>query len=86
MTNGFIFVYLTESIFPPVFGRRLQAQTAEVGGHILLEVEVSGNPEPIVTWYKDDEEIDVVVQTKKFGNNHTLVLESGISKFIAHSQ
>uniref|UniRef100_A0A182QL10 Ig-like domain-containing protein n=1 Tax=Anopheles farauti TaxID=69004 RepID=A0A182QL10_9DIPT len=42
-----------KSIFPPVFGRRLQAQTARNGDRIVLDVEVSGTPEPSVAWYRD---------------------------------
>uniref|UniRef100_A0A4Y0BLD6 Ig-like domain-containing protein n=1 Tax=Anopheles funestus TaxID=62324 RepID=A0A4Y0BLD6_ANOFN len=42
-----------KSIFPPVFGRRLQAQTARNGDRVVLDVEVSGTPEPTVVWYKD---------------------------------
>uniref|UniRef100_A0A182MAH5 Ig-like domain-containing protein n=1 Tax=Anopheles culicifacies TaxID=139723 RepID=A0A182MAH5_9DIPT len=42
-----------KSIFPPVFGRRLQAQTANNGDRVVLDVEVSGTPEPTITWFKD---------------------------------
>lgn len=43
----------SESIFPPVFGRRLQAQTVRNGDRVVLDVEVSGTPEPSVAWFKD---------------------------------
>lgn len=74
---------MTESIFPPVFGRRLQAQVAKRGGHVLLEVEVSGIPEPIVTWYKDGIQLDVEItpdslcKLQRAGNNHALVFDPG---------
>uniref|UniRef100_A0A182VN58 Ig-like domain-containing protein n=1 Tax=Anopheles merus TaxID=30066 RepID=A0A182VN58_ANOME len=42
-----------KSIFPPVFGRRLQAQTVRNGDRVVLDVEVSGTPEPSVAWFKD---------------------------------
>lgn len=84
LTNGFItFSILTESIFPPVFGRRLQAQVAKRGGHVLLEVEVSGIPEPTVTWYKDGVELDVEVTPDRAGSNHTLVFDPGIAIDVA---
>uniref|UniRef100_A0A182PH82 Ig-like domain-containing protein n=1 Tax=Anopheles epiroticus TaxID=199890 RepID=A0A182PH82_9DIPT len=43
-----------KSIFPPVFGRRLQAQTVRNGDRVVLDVEVSGTPEPSVAWFKDN--------------------------------
>lgn len=62
----------------------MQAQVAKRGNHVLLDVEVSGTPEPVVTWYKNGVGLDVVVEPdsgckmKKSGNNHTLVIDSGI--------
>ncbi|EAT43213.1 AAEL005317-PA, partial [Aedes aegypti] len=43
-----------KSIFPPVFGRRLQAQSVHRGERIILDAEVSGTPEPTVAWFKDN--------------------------------
>ncbi|XP_062540644.1 titin isoform X2 [Armigeres subalbatus] len=43
-----------KSIFPPVFGRRLQAQSVQRGERIILDAEVSGTPDPTVTWFKDN--------------------------------
>ncbi|XP_015171223.1 PREDICTED: titin isoform X2 [Polistes dominula] len=43
-----------KTIFPPVFGRRLQAQVVKRGDRVIMEVEITGTPEPTVTWYKDD--------------------------------
>lgn len=80
MTNGFISLVLTESIFPPVFGRRLQAQVAKVGGHVLLEVEVSGIPEPVVSWFKDGIPLEVDVNHSQ-GSIHALVFDEGITEF-----
>lgn len=65
-------------MFPPVFGRRLQAQVAKVGGHVLLEVEVSGTPTPIVTWYKDGIQLDVDFDNSG-GSIHALVFDSGMA-------
>lgn len=75
-----IFVVL-ETIFPPVFGRRLQAQVIKKGERVNMEVEVTGTPEPTVTWYKDNIPIAQALQSgykvKTVGNSHTLVIEKG---------
>lgn len=60
-----------------MFGRRLQAQVAKVGGHVLLEVEVSGIPEPDVSWYKDGIPLEVDVNHSN-GSIHALVFDEGI--------
>lgn len=74
---------MTESIFPPVFGRRLQAQVVKVGGHVLLEVEVSGTPEPLVSWYKDGIPLEVDFNHSG-GSIHALVFDSGLSFVITY--
>ncbi|XP_065086402.1 titin isoform X2 [Ochlerotatus camptorhynchus] len=43
-----------KSIFPPVFGRRVQAQSVRRGDRVILDAEISGTPEPIVAWFKDN--------------------------------
>ncbi|XP_049539392.1 uncharacterized protein LOC125953706 isoform X4 [Anopheles darlingi] len=50
-----------KSIFPPVFGRRLQAQTASRGDRVVLDIEVTGTPEPTVSWFKDERAIQEVL-------------------------
>lgn len=67
-----------ESVFPPVFGHRLQAQVARRGERVLMDVEVSGIPEPTVTWFKDNQPISASqYRIKKSGNNYTLIVENG---------
>lgn len=76
----------TETIFPPVFGHRLNAKIAKLGDRVLLDIEVSGTPNPTVTWYKDEKPIDTAnLSTYKLliqGNSHTLIIEKGISNYM----
>lgn len=81
-SSSFNFYLFIESIFPPVFGRRLQAQVVKKGERVIMDVEITGTPEPQVTWYKDDRLLD---QTKsnefKFaqvGNCYKLIFENGL--------
>lgn len=66
-----------ESIFPPVFGRRLQTQIVKVGEKVIMDVEVTGLPEPEVKWFKDD----VLIQNhpryklQQIGNCYKLIIE-----------
>lgn len=80
MTKIFVYFLLLrlESVFPPVFGHRLQAQVAKRGERVLMDVEVSGIPDPTVTWYKNNVLLDPAeYKVKKSGNNYTLVIEKG---------
>uniref|UniRef100_A0A182UHM8 Ig-like domain-containing protein n=1 Tax=Anopheles melas TaxID=34690 RepID=A0A182UHM8_9DIPT len=43
----------TADLVVKMFGRRLQAQTVRNGDRVVLDVEVSGTPEPSVAWFKD---------------------------------
>ncbi|KAF4518527.1 hypothetical protein B566_EDAN004271 [Ephemera danica] len=66
-----------KTVFPPVFGRRLQAQVVRIGDRARLEVEVTGTPEPEITWRKDNLPITCVpgVAVKAQGQCHSLVIE-----------
>jgi hypothetical protein len=62
----------------------LQAGVAKVGDRVLMNVEVTGTPDPVVTWYKDDQQILGAVpggpfRTKIQGNSYTLIIEKGKS-------
>ncbi|KAG7188138.1 hypothetical protein KM043_013359 [Ampulex compressa] len=67
-----------KTIFPPVFGRRLQAQVVKRGDRVIMEVEITGMPEPTVLWYKDDipiKERPPEQRIKQQGNCYTLIIE-----------
>lgn len=70
-----------ETIFPPVFGRRLQAQVVKKGDRVIMEVEVSGTPEPTVTWHKDSKPLEESMASpyrlKTQGLCHTLIIDKG---------
>lgn len=67
-----------ETIFPPVFGRRLQAQVVKKGDRVIMEVEITGTPDPEVTWYKDDEPlISTEFAMKRQGNSYYLFIDKG---------
>ncbi|XP_020714421.1 titin homolog isoform X4 [Ceratitis capitata] len=72
-----------KTIFPPVFGRRLQAQVVKRGEKIIMEVEVTGLPEPTVVWMKDDKPLQEagVSQHRLLsqGNSYKLIIEKGES-------
>lgn len=70
---------IRKNVFPPVFGRRLQAQVIKKGDRIVMEVEVTGTPDPTIGWFKDTEPIEKVLtqnyKIKSYGNAHTLIIE-----------
>lgn len=76
-----IYCSILETMFPPVFGHRLQAKVAKLGERVLMDIEVSGIPEPIVTWHKNDKPlIEAIISKHKIqniGNSHTLIIEKG---------
>lgn len=80
-------VVVKKSIFPPVFGRRLQAQVVKKGERVIMDVEITGTPEPQVTWFKDDRPLDKNLTSEyrivQLGLCHKLILENGK---IIHSQ
>lgn len=77
--NIFLFI---ESIFPPVFGRRLQAQVVKKGERVIMDVEITGAPEPQVSWYKDDRQLNAAKNPEfrftQVGNCYKLILETGL--------
>ncbi|XP_031619553.1 muscle M-line assembly protein unc-89 isoform X2 [Contarinia nasturtii] len=72
-------VVVKKTIFPPVFGHRLQAKVAKNGDRVLMDIEVSGTPQPNITWYKDGKPLDDAnISAHKIissGNCHTLIFE-----------
>lgn len=59
----------------------MQSQSVNIGDRVVLEVEVTGMPDPTVDWFKDDKplgESGVSEHSlRNFGNTHTLVIEKG---------
>ncbi|XP_073838143.1 zormin isoform X5 [Musca autumnalis] len=70
-----------KTIFPPVFGKRLQAQVMKKNEKIVMEVEVTGLPAPSVVWMKDDKPLAEAGLSQhrllENGNSHTLIIEKG---------
>ncbi|XP_058980466.1 uncharacterized protein LOC101894461 isoform X1 [Musca domestica] len=70
-----------KTIFPPVFGKRLQAQVMKKNEKIVMEVEVTGLPAPSVVWMKDDKPLAEAGLSQhrllENGNSHTLIIERG---------
>ncbi|XP_038114694.1 uncharacterized protein LOC6039278 isoform X6 [Culex quinquefasciatus] len=69
-----------KSIFPPVFGRRLQAQSVRRGDRVILAAEVSGTPEPTITWFKDNAPVQEALlpgsySMQQVGPCHKLIFE-----------
>lgn len=71
-----------ESIFPPVFGRRLQAQVVKKGERVIMDVEITGMPEPQISWFKDDRPLQQGMisefRNTQVGNCYKLILENGL--------
>lgn len=64
-----------------MFGHRLQAQVAKCGERVRMDIEVSGTPQPTVTWYKDGKPLNEAnISTHKIsssGNSRTFTIEKG---------
>ncbi|XP_055314990.1 muscle M-line assembly protein unc-89 isoform X2 [Sitodiplosis mosellana] len=79
-------VVVKKSIFPPVFGHRLQAKVAKCGERVIMDIEVSGIPPPTITFYKDDKPLHEsnisAHKIRSSGNCYTLVIEK-VCKFDA---
>lgn len=47
----------------------------------MLEVEVTGMPDPAIEWFKDDKPLEQAGisehSIRNFGNTHTLIIEKG---------
>lgn len=75
-------VVVKKSIFPPVFGRRLQAQVVKKGERVIMDCEITGTPEPQVSWYKDDRPIAQAMANEyritQLGICHKLIIENGM--------
>lgn len=76
-----MYAIISETTFPPVFGHRLQAKVAKIGERVWMDIEVSGTPQPVVTWYKDDKPLhEANISTHHIttnANSYTLIIEKG---------
>ena len=45
------------------------------GGEVLLPCNVTGNPQPLVTWYKDGLDVHLILQSKFTFQGNNLHLE-----------
>lgn len=55
---------------PPTITSPPQNITAELNGRVILVCQVSGNPQPRVTWYKDD-----VIITDRDADEYSFTIE-----------
>lgn len=64
-----------------MFGRRLQAQVIKKNDRIIMEVEVTGTPEPTITWMKDGvpvkDALGASARVRSMGHSHILTVEKG---------
>lgn len=55
---------------------------AKIGERVWMDIEVSGTPQPLVTFYKDDKPIGEAIISKHNittnGNSYTLIIEKGL--------
>lgn len=69
-----------------MFGHRLQAKVAKLGERVTMDIEVSGVPDVVVSWYKDNKPIESAnISSHKIqssGNCHNLIIEKGIYCFL----
>jgi titin len=74
--------HFLESIFPPVFGRRLQAQVVKKGERVIMDVEITGTPEPTISWFKDGRPLEEMLSTEfrlsQVGICYKLIMENGL--------
>lgn len=60
--------------------RRLLPNTVAEGERIVLEIEVTGTPEPVVHWFKNDQSLvfpSVLYRLRQQGNCSAIIIEKG---------
>ena len=62
----------------PVFLRRLQSQSLPAGARLVLEVEVGGQPGPMVSWWRGEERLEEgpEIHIRREGSTHSVVIQS----------
>uniref|UniRef100_A0A3B5M7C8 Ig-like domain-containing protein n=1 Tax=Xiphophorus couchianus TaxID=32473 RepID=A0A3B5M7C8_9TELE len=84
-----MFGFLCSVPEPPQIVRHMQAQTVVSGRSVRFSAQVSGLPQPQVTWYKDSQLLSTSYKCKFLhdGDEHTLLLlESGdLLSLVIHS-
>ena len=43
-----------EELIPPHFKQELRPQIGKVGGSVTFEAVLGGNPQPLVSWFRED--------------------------------
>ena len=69
-----------ETAFPPVMGKRLHPQSVALGKRVVFEIEVTGTPTPLVTWYKDEVQLartSPFYRLREQGNSHAFIIAEG---------
>lgn len=71
-----LFFFLSSVPEPPEIVRHMQPQTAISGRSVRFSVQVSGLPQPQVSWYKDSQALSTSYKCKFLhdGDEHTLLL------------
>lgn len=74
------------AMIPPQFVKPLQAQVVKVGSCVEMEIKVTGNPTPEISWFKNGQPIKRIsgYQIVKDNDISTLTIPQGrMSDFIA---
>ncbi|XP_050539074.1 muscle M-line assembly protein unc-89 isoform X2 [Daktulosphaira vitifoliae] len=75
-------IIVRKNVFPPVMCRRLIPNTIGEGDRVVLEVEVTGTPEPTINWYFNNQSL--VFPSENFrlrqqGNCSAVIIEKATS-------
>lgn len=70
------FFYILSVPEPPKIVRHMESQSVEAGKPVRFSVEVTGLPQPQVSWYKNSQALSPGFKCKFLhdGNEHTLLL------------
>lgn len=63
---GVVFNTFCNSPVPPEFTTSSSQVSAELGSDAVLRCAASGDPEPTINWYRDDQLIEADDETDKF--------------------
>lgn len=72
--------FCVENVFPPVMCRRLLPNTVAEGERVVMEIEVAGTPEPLVSWFKNSQPLVFLSSSYRLrqqGNCSAVIIEKG---------